>query len=110
MTRFSVLIFSAMLSFAGCAAREYSCEVEADRVTMNLKLPDAQKVAFASSLDGYQVRPAENLGRGRWVIQQPAAKQFAYFFIVDGAVYLPDCRFKEDDDFGARNCLYLPGL
>ena len=32
------------------------------------------------------------------------------FYIVDGAVYLPQCRLKEQDDFGSANCLYIPGM
>ena len=110
MTRFALILQAAIILVAGCAAGNYTCKVEADRVTMNLKLPDAENVCFASSLNGFQVRPAVRVGRNRWMVEAPADRQFKYFFIVDGSVYLPDCRYTEDDDFGSRNCLHLPGL
>jgi len=32
------------------------------------------------------------------------------FLIADGVIYLPPCRFKEYDDFGTENCIYIPGM
>jgi hypothetical protein len=84
--------------------------VEADRLTLRIKLPRAQTVAFAYSLDGFQIQPAHKVEKQTWEVQKPATRPFKYFFLVDGSAYLPDCRWKEIDDFGSHNCLFLPGM
>jgi len=79
-------------------------------VELYLKRPDATIVAFASSLDGYQLHQAEKRDSSTWKVTVPAYREFTYFYIVDGALFLPSCEFKEKDDFGATNCIYIPGL
>jgi hypothetical protein len=65
-------------------------------------------VAFASSLDAFNPHLASRVDGWRWVISVAADTEFRYFYIVDGAVYVPECRFYENDDFGSRNCVYMP--
>jgi len=101
----SILAFSV---FTGCAHHYY--RVKGGAVELYLKRPDAIAVAFASSLDGYQLHRAEKRDSSTWKVTVPAYREFTYFYIVDGALFLPSCKFKEKDDFGAINCIYIPGL
>lgn len=110
MNRFAFIIIFPILALAACATPHYSASVEMDRLTLRLKLPRAETVGFASSLDGFQVHEARRVDRRTWEVQKKALRPFKYFFIVDGAAYLPDCQLKEKDDFGSYNCLFLPEL
>ena len=95
------------LCLAGCAATHYH-ERQSDRVTSYLKAPGARGVVFASSLDAYSPHLASNVGGSRWVVSVAAGSEFRYFYIVDGGVHVPECKFYEKDDFGSRNCVYVP--
>jgi len=68
-----------------------------------------RRVVFAASLDAYTTHPASKIDGSRWAVSVAADAEFRYFYIVDGAVYVPECRFYEQDDFGSRNCVYVPG-
>ncbi|CAB1063091.1 hypothetical protein D1BOALGB6SA_7874 [Olavius sp. associated proteobacterium Delta 1] len=92
---------------AGCAATHYH-EILSDGVIFYLKVPEARGVAFASSLDAYSPHLARKVDGSRWAVTVPAGSEFRYFYIVDGAVYVPECQFYEKDDFGSRNCIYVP--
>ena len=96
------------LCLAGCAAANHYHERQSDRVTFYLKAPGARGVAFASSLDAFSPHLASRVDGSRWVVSVAADSEFRYFYIVDGAVYVPECRFYEKDDFGSRNCVYMP--
>jgi hypothetical protein len=100
------LVFIA-LTFAGCAATHYH-ERKSDRVTFYLKAPEARGVAFASSLDSYNPHKASKISGSRWAVTVAANSEFRYFYLVDGAVHVPECKFYERDDFGSRNCIYVP--
>ena len=102
-----LLLTVAALGLEGCAATHYY-ERQSDRVTFYLRAPGAQQVAFAYSLDEYNPHPAGKAGDSRWKVSVTAGSEFRYFYIVDGAVYVPDCKFYEKDDFGSRNCVYVP--
>jgi hypothetical protein len=82
--------------------------VQGDTVYIKLWVPNARTVFFSSSLDGYARHPAEKIGFGQWQVAAPAFQEFKYFYIVDDAVFIPDCRFREHDDFGSENCVYAP--
>jgi hypothetical protein len=96
-----------VLCLVGCTATHYHRQ-HSDRVTFYLKAPDAKGVVFASSLDAYSPHLASKLGGSRWVVSAPSGSEFRYFYIVDGRVYVPECRFYEKDDFGSRNCIFFP--
>jgi hypothetical protein len=102
-----LLLTVAAFGLEGCAATHYY-ERQSDRVTFYLRAPGAQQVAFACSLDEYNPHPAGKAGDSRWKVSVTAGSEFRYFYIVDGAVYVPDCKFYEKDDFGSRNCVYVP--
>ena len=97
-----------VLFLSGCAATHYH-ERQSDRVTFYLRAPEARGVAFASSLDDYQIHRAERVNGSRWAVTVATNSVFRYFYIVDGRVYLPECELYEKDDFGSRNCIYVPG-
>ncbi len=97
----------AALYLAGCAAPHYH-QRQSDRVTFYLKAPEARGVAFASSLDAYSPHMANKISASRWAVTVAANSEFRYFYLVDGTVYVPECKFYEKDDFGSRNCIYVP--
>ena len=106
MTHALLCVF--FLFLAGCGTHYYT--IRDDRVSIFLKMPDARNVYFASSLDQFKLQPAEKRNGGIWEIELPAVSEFRYFYTVGGVVYLPDCRLKETDDFGAENCLFVPNM
>ena len=108
MKRLLAILASISLILAGCA--HHCVLVEADTVALSLTIPHAREVLFASSLDGYELHPARQKDNSVWVIQLPADRQFGYFYVVDGNVYIPDCSLTEHDDFGSRNCVFAPGM
>lgn len=108
MKKWIPLLMVSMLVFLGCAGSHYYRK-NGDTVRIFLKKPDAQQVYFLSSLDGYRPRKAMRVDDGTWQISAPAQTEFKYFYRVDGAVYLPACRLKEQDDFGSKTCIYIPG-
>jgi len=104
MMRFLMPALSAVFFFAGCAGHFY--REEADRVHLYLKDSHATEVRFASSLDGFDLHPVEKVGSRTWQITVPKMGEFQYFYQVDGRIHIPDCRYREKDDFGSYNCLY----
>ena len=97
----------AAICLAGCTAAHYH-ERQSDRVVFHLKAPRARGVAFAYSLNGYSPQAARKTGSSCWEVTVVADAEFSYFYLVDGAVHVPECKFYEMDDFGSRNCLYIP--
>ena len=106
MRRCLISVFAALILMSGCARSFY--RVADDRVTFYLDLPDAQQVYFAYSLDEYRLHEIKKKPAGTWTIAVPADIEFRYFFIVDEAVHLPDCKIREADDFGSENCIFEP--
>jgi len=96
------------LCLGGCAATHYH-ERQSERVTFYLRAPGAEKVEFVSSLDAYDPHRASRLKGSRWAVTVVPNSEFRYFYIVDGSVYLPECELYEKDDFGSRNCVFVPG-
>ena len=105
MVLIAVIIF---IGLSGCIPKHYTRN-SLDSVTLYLRLPGVSTVQFASSLDHYQVHDTQKNTLGSWAISVPLSAEFKYFYIVDGSVHLPDCRFKEHDDFGEAK-LYLPSM
>lgn len=93
------------LLVSACAGKHYS-KLNGDEVTFYYKDPEAQDVLFASSRDNYKLLAAREIKNHLWEVSIPVEKGFAYFYVVDGVITLPDCPFTENDDFGSRNCLY----
>ena len=64
----------------------------------------------SSSVDGYQLHQAEKIDSKTWLVTMPVGSEFTYFYIIDGIAYVPPCRFKEKDDFGSENCIFIPEM
>ena len=108
MKRLILPIFVLALCLAGCATAHYQ-EKGPGLVTFYLRAPGAEKVEFVSSLDAFNPHRASRLEGSRWAVTVATNTEFRYFYIVDGAVFLPECELYEKDDFGSRNCVFVPG-
>ena len=108
MKPYLLFLIISWLVFTGCARLYY--RVNNDTVHIFLKKPHAKQVFFLSSLDGYKPRKAVRVDGQTWQVSASAQTEFKYFYKVDGAVYLPPCPLKEQDDFGSQNCIYIPGM
>jgi len=102
------LILLAILVSA-CAGKHYF-RLQGDEVAFYYKDKAAQEVLFASSQDNYKLLAAREDRNHLWEVSVPAVKEFAYFYVVDGVITLPDCPYTENDDFGAKNCLYIADM
>jgi len=92
----------------GCAT--HSQKIKGDQVYLYLKDTSSQTAFFACSLDGFQHHPLTRHTENIWFVNLPAAHEFTYFYIRDGQPFLPDCVYKEKDDFGSENCIFTPDL
>lgn len=92
----------------GCTLHYHN--IKADTLTLHLNAPWAGNVAFASSVDNFQVHPARRTGPGTWMVKVPSTAGFEYFYLVDGVPYLPDCKLRVTDDFGDQNCVFDPDI
>lgn len=101
----AVIMLTGMLP--GCAA-PHQVIVRANTVTLSLLAPQASRVQFASSIDQYALHEASRSRDGNWMIAGLANREFQYFYLVDGKLFVPDCRYRQNDDFGMTNCRYLP--
>jgi hypothetical protein len=108
MKRYLLCLMISVFFFSGCASHYY--QKNNDTLSIFLKGPDAKRVYFLSSIDGYKPRKAARVDSRTWKINIPAKTEFKYFYNIDGAVYLPECPLKEQDDFGSQVCIYIPGL
>jgi hypothetical protein len=103
-----LVFFIAAALFTGCAHHYY--RLDNKTLEIYLKATNASTVIFASSLDGFEPHPASKAGRGTWVVRVPADREFSYFYKVDGHVFIPECEYREYDEFGSENCVYIPGM
>jgi hypothetical protein len=105
MIRFLSGILCILVS--GCTPHHF-IERQSDVVTVYLDAPDASKVIFVSSVDDFREHATQKNSFGLWAVGNLANREFRYFYIVDGRLYLPECRYKEKDEFGTANCIYQP--
>jgi hypothetical protein len=99
-------ILAAAIMAAGCASHYHT--IRDGQVEVYLKAPQARSVSLVVSGDTFQQVPAARNQFGDWKVTLGRANEFKYFYLVDGDFYLPDCRLKERDDFGADNCIFSP--
>jgi zinc transporter ZupT len=100
-----VVLLSLTGVIGGCAGHYY--RTDASGTIFYLRLPEAASVVLYTSVDGFKPHTAERRS-GRWSNTLSATGEFVYFYRVDGEVFIPDCRFREKDDFGRENCIFLP--
>lgn len=101
------IILILFLELNGCATHSVQ-KTGQESIILTLNSPSARNVQFLSSLDGFQPHGTLRNTFGSWEITLPSGQNFSYFYQIDGSIHVPDCKFKEFDDFGAQNCLYLP--
>lgn len=103
-----ILMLLILGTFVGCAT-PYQ-EIKGDQVVLHLKDASGQTAFFASSLDGFQRHPLTRQSKNTWCISLPADQEFTYFFLLDNQPIIPQCAYKERDDFGFENCIFTPDL
>jgi hypothetical protein len=108
MKHLCVLLGAFLILTQGCA--HHNLKVVGDTTTLTLISPRSENVQLACSLDGFVLHPARKLDDSTWEVQLPSASEFSYFYLVDGKVFVPKCAYTELDDFGSRNCMYVPGM
>jgi len=108
MKRFAWILFPLLFGTSGCAAHYY--RIKEDALHLYLRKPEARSVYFASSLDAFRLHSAQKIDGRAWEVQLPAKREFRYFYLVDGKVFSPPCRFFETDDFGSTNCIFVPDM
>lgn len=96
-----------ILSMTGCASEHYFVHKDG-LIDVHLMRNEAQEVYFASSADDFRMHRPLQKEDGRWVVEDLTDKEFRYFYMVDGALYLPTCQYRENDDFGRQNCIHQP--
>jgi hypothetical protein len=104
MIRLMVMI-GLMTLMTGCVSH-YN-QLQGEILVLYLKKPAAKQVSLVCSLDGFEPREARKL-EDRWVVALPSGEAFRYYYVVDGELFLPPCRMKENDDFGSENCIFDP--
>jgi hypothetical protein len=109
MKRYAVFVLFILFFLVGCGRTHY-LTVEERNVRVFLKHPDASTVLFASSLNGFEPVEAKKTDDAIWTVVVPKRSEFRYFYVVDGTVFVPPCPFKEQDDFGSQNCIYVPDM
>ena len=108
MNRWVILLILVIVIPGGCVT--HSQDIKGGQVYLYLKDTSSQTAFFASSLDGFQHHPLTRHTQKTWFISLPAEHEFTYFYIMDGQPFLPDCPYKEKDDFGSENCIFVPAL
>jgi hypothetical protein len=104
------LVLSLLMALMPAACATHYLRVENEQAHLFLKARHAQSVMFASSLEHFQWRSADKIDPQTWRITIPANIPQTYLYLIDGRLFLPECRYQEQDDFGSRNCLYIPGM
>ena len=103
----SIIAVLTVLFVAGGCAAHYNV-IDNGQVEMYLTAPQAESVVLVISGDPFREVQALRDGSGIWKVTLNQLNQFKYFYLVDGKAYLPDCPFKENDDFGSNNCIFSP--
>jgi len=98
-----------MLIIGGCASH-YTLRPSEQVVELRLFSPFAERVFFYCSVNGFRAQPADTTIWRYWTIKVNYNEPFAYFYVVDGKVVVPDCALQEQDDFGSYNCIYQAKL
>jgi hypothetical protein len=101
-----VSVLAAVFVAGGCATHYHV--INSGHVEMFLKAPQAQSVVLVVSSDPFQQVQALRGDSGMWKVTLNRLSEFKYFYLMDGKPYQPDCRMRENDDFGSNNCIFSP--
>jgi hypothetical protein len=108
MNRLVISMLLTVWVLGGCATPFQ--KIKGGRVYLYLKDTGSQTAFFASSLDGFRRHPLTQHTKSAWRISLPADQEFTYFYVLDNQPFIPDCPYKEKDDFGFENCIFTPDL
>ena len=89
----------------GCASVNSSRQPDG-QVELTFFKPFASSVVLCTSTAGFEPLPPVSRKLGNWQFSVPGHETFSYFFLVDGEAYVPDCVYREQDDFGRYNCIF----
>jgi len=103
----SIIPVLIILFIAGGCTAHYHV-IDNGQVEMYLTAPQAESVVLVISGDPFREVHALRDDSGIWKVTLNRLDEFKYFYLVDGEAYLPDCPFKEYDDFGSNNCIFSP--
>jgi len=90
------------LQLLACATLKV--KTEGDMLRMSFK-SQANEVEYYSSFNKFMPIKASKNGEWHSVTIKDTAKM-KYFLKADGQIYLPDCKIRENDDFGGELCIY----
>jgi hypothetical protein len=96
----------AALVLAGCGLHDSA--LRGNRAELVLSAPGARSVVLVVTGDRFEQIAARPDDHGSWIVSVPATEEFAYFYLLDGEPHVPDCRFKEHDELGTMNCIFMP--
>jgi 1,4-alpha-glucan branching enzyme len=99
-----VMLIVAAGALFGCACHYF--DNDDNTVRFYLRAPKARHVELIASFNGFAPMHAQRAGCGAWMVEVPNTHSFAYFYLIDGQVRVPDCDVREQDDFGRFNCLF----
>jgi len=104
--RFILILFFVLM--IGCKSHFH--EIRKNRLYFYLRHPDARSVQFRCSVDGFKAHPAKKSNDDFWEVSVPNTSEMTYFYIIDDDVFLPSCQFKEKDDYGTENCIFVSNM
>jgi len=105
--RFRLFLIVAFTVFTSACADKHFIETTNESVSLYYSDSNAKEILFASSLDKYKYHSATKVNSSLWKVSVQSQKGFSYFYVVDGVVTLPPCKYTEFDDFSSKNCLYV---
>ena len=101
-----ISVLTVLFVAGGCTAHYHV--IDNGKVEMYLTAPQAESVVLVISGDPFREVQAMRDDSGIWKVTLNRLNEFKYFYLVDGKAFLPDCPFKENDDFGSNNCIFSP--
>lgn len=109
MNLLPLLAFFLILLNVGCSSYSITSPNEHTAI-IYLYSPFAKEVFLHCSESHFVPLPARRISITHWSSKVVFQTQFSYFFTVDGKVVIPDCAYREQDDFGNTNCIYPTNL
>ncbi len=93
-----------------CACSVHQVSPEGENLRLRLRAPEATTVYLCCSCCDFAPQAAVKVDSRTWQVVVPNVSEFRYFYLVDGQVFVPPCRQRENDDYGGCNCIYESDL
>lgn len=107
---FQCFFLPFLIFLMAACAKEHSVQINDDTLSFYYRDGTAKEILFAGSHDHFNTHPAIKGSDSIWQMTVPLKKEITYFYIVDGVVTVPNCQNTVLDDYGSKNCLYVPGM